>query len=277
MSPGGKGGNQACQLALCGCHAQILTRLGDDLFGRQLTAALAAKGVDTSLIVADRRASTGASTIFAAEGDYCSIIASGAAANLREADVDRARHAIESAGALVLQLELPPRISGYAANIARKAGKHVVLNASPAPQSFAELPGELRDGVTILVVNRVEAGRLLGRAPGDALDAAVRLARRLAVETVVVTAGAEGSAAVSHGVTALQPAFPARLADTVGAGDAFLGTFVAGMLDSLPLQQALQRGAAAGALAVSKQGAYDALPTRYEIDRFLKKSNPAAS
>ena len=34
MAPGGKAGNQACQFALAGASVQILTRLGDDIFGR---------------------------------------------------------------------------------------------------------------------------------------------------------------------------------------------------------------------------------------------------
>lgn len=273
MSPGGKGGNQACQLALSGTRTRMLTRLGDDMFGRQLLAALQAKGVDTSLIVIDDRAPTGASTVLAAEGDYSSIIASGAAANLSTADIDRAGAAIDGADALVLQLELPAAISGYAARIARNKGKCVVLNASPAPESFAALPRDLARSISVLVVNGVEAGRLLGHTlkPGDIPAAAAGLSARLQIETVVVTAGEAGSVAVRRGETARQTAYPAEVADTVGAGDAFLGTFVTGLLEDLPLKEALRRAAAAGALAVSRRGAYDALPARGEIDQFLAR------
>ena len=79
ISPGGKAGNQACQLVKCGTDAFILTRLGDDAFGRQLFEHLTSRGVDPSLITVDASQPTGASTVFVAEGDYSSIIVSGAA------------------------------------------------------------------------------------------------------------------------------------------------------------------------------------------------------
>ena len=78
MAPGGKAGNQACQCALAGAETRILTRFGDDAFGRELTSALAARGVDVSLVAVDPEAATGASTVLAGEGDYQSIIAPGA-------------------------------------------------------------------------------------------------------------------------------------------------------------------------------------------------------
>jgi len=69
-SPGGKAGNQACQLVKCGTDASILTRLGNDSFGRQLLEHLGSHGVDPSLISVDEKEPTGASTVFVAEGDY---------------------------------------------------------------------------------------------------------------------------------------------------------------------------------------------------------------
>ena len=82
MAPGGKAGNQACQCALAGAAASIVTRLGGDAFGRELREAMARRGVDTSLVAIDPEAPTGASTVLAAEGDYQSIIAPGAAGRL---------------------------------------------------------------------------------------------------------------------------------------------------------------------------------------------------
>ena len=108
-SPGGKAGNQACQLVKCGTDASILTRLGNDSFGRQLLEHLTSHGVDPSLISVDEKEPTGASTVFVAEGDYSSIIVSGAAGKLTAADIESKRAALEAADALVLQLELPAR------------------------------------------------------------------------------------------------------------------------------------------------------------------------
>jgi len=272
MAPGGKAGNQACQSALAGAATQIVTRLGGDAFGRVLRDALSERGVDTSLITMDPDAPTGASTVFAAEGDYTSIIAPGAAGRLSAEDVRRARSAIEAADALIIQLEIPVGISALAAEIAIGAGRTVVLNASPAPEGWANIPEALRRATTVLVVNRVEAGRLTGVSiSDDAGSVAAQVANETGIAIVLLTLGAEGVVGYADGETVRQPAFSAELVDTVGAGDAFLGTAVVALLDGRPLADALRRGAAAGAIAVSRCGVYGALPDREQIDAFLAR------
>ena len=271
MAPGGKGGNQACQFVLAGARAHMVTRLGADAFGRTLLEGLQAKGVGTALVALDPDHPTGASTVLAAEGDYSSIIAPGAAAFLSSEDVEKARPIIERADALVLQLELPVKVTAMAAEIAAAAGKRVILNASPAPDSADAIPGALWRATSVLVVNRVEAGRLLGQ-PVDSgpVEADIAdLAQTLGIGTVVVTLGGDGVTAMQGSTAVHQPAFPAEVVDAVGAGDAFLGVFATALIEGLSLAEALRRGAAAGALAVSRRGVYAALPTRSEVDRLL--------
>lgn len=271
MAPGGKAGNQACQCALAGADVSIVTRLGDDAFGRELRAALARRGVDTSLIATDPEAPTGASTVLAAEGDYQSIIAPGAAGRLSVDDIEAARAAIEGADALLLQLEIAPEISARAAAIAAKAGRMVVLNASPAPEGWASLPESLRNATSVLVINRVEAGRLIGATVhGDTPGSlAADVARYTGVATVLLTLGADGVFAYADGATVRQSPFSVEVVDTVGAGDAFLGTSVIAMIEGRPFAEAVRRGAAAGAITVSRRGVYEALPDRAAVDAFL--------
>jgi ribokinase len=271
-SPGGKGGNQACQCARAGARTVLLTRLGDDSFGRELLAALAAKGVDTSFVVVDPDAATGASTVFSVHGEYASIIAPGAAAELSIADVERARPALAEADALLLQLELPASLAAHAAERAAAMGKQIILNASPAPADWSAVPANLWRATSVLVVNAVEAGGLLRSTveAATAGEAAAALSRQLGIATVVITLGAAGSIAWQAGRAIAQPPLPAEVVDTVGAGDAFLGTFAVALAEGLPIEVSLARGAAAGALAVTRRGAYAALPTRAEVDRKLE-------
>lgn len=270
-SPGGKAGNQACQLVKCGTDAAILTRLGNDSFGRQLLEHLTSHRVDPSLISIDEKEPSGASTVLAAEGDYSSIIVSGAAGKLTSADIETRRSALEAADALILQLELPTPISIAAARIAKAKGRYVVLNVSPAPDGLSQVPKELLQAVSVLIVNSFEAGRLLGRAVSHAESpaAAMELAKKSGVDQVIVTAGASGSAAVQRGETFFQPSYFAKVVDSVGAGDAYLATFVTAQLEGMAMQDSLKRAAAAGALAVSRPGSAAGLITRRDIDKFL--------
>jgi ribokinase len=271
MVPGGKGGNQACQFALAGARTRIVTRIGDDFFGQRLLAALKAKGVGTEFVALDPTATTGTSTVLSSPDDYSSIIVPGAAARLSTENVEAARPALESADALVVQLELPSRTSRHAAEIAAAAGTRVILNASPMPDAPAAIPESLWRATSILVVNRVEASRLLGRPvhADGAEAAAAELANTLGVATVVITLGRDGSAAATEGETFRQPAFPATLVDPVGAGDAFLGMVATVVLERRPVPDALSLGTAAAALALSRRGVYDALPTRRDVEAFL--------
>src|SRR5205814_1490828 len=75
MHPGGKGGNQAVAAACQGARTAIVARLGNDLFGQQLGAALVEKGVDVSLVQLEDDCPTGVSPVLmGVNGEYASII-----------------------------------------------------------------------------------------------------------------------------------------------------------------------------------------------------------
>ena len=67
------------------------------------------------------------------------------------------------------------------------------------------------------------------------------------------------------------PALSAGAAvDTTGAGDTFIGYFLAARLDGAGDETCLRRAAAAAALCVTRPGARDAIPHRDEVDSFLE-------
>lgn len=273
MAPGGKAGNQAIQLALCGIETTLVSRVGNDDFGRMLRSALQKKGVRIDRVTVDPDAPTGASTVFAAEGDYASIIAPGAANNVDRSDLEAARPEIERVDVVVLQRELEPAFVAEAIEFCANLGRPIVLNASPAPSSMEELAGIRLSTITWLIVNRVEAGILDGATIRNESEA-VRVARRLheqGTANVVITLGGTGSVWVGDAGEAFVPALKTTVVDTVGAGDAFLGVMVASLIRRLEIPVALRRACAAGAIAVGRAGAYDALPSEDEIDRKVKR------
>ena len=90
----------------------------------------------------------------------------------------------------------------------------------------------------------------------------------------MVTLGPRGCIYVD-GSTALHvPTYPVEPVDTVAAGDAFCGVLAAEMTRGLPLDAALLRASAGGALATTVAGATSALPTAQAIDRLIV-ANPA--
>jgi ribokinase len=103
----------------------------------------------------------------------------------------------------------------------------------------------------------------------DAIGAAGAIRDQLSAELVVITLGKNGAVAVHNDRTVLQPAFHSELVDTVGAGEAFLGMLTASVIMGESIEEAMRRASDAGALAVGRRGAYDALPDWTAVDAFL--------
>lgn len=83
---------------------------------------------------------------------------------------------------------------------------------------------------------------------------------------VVLKLGAEGALALHRGRQIRQPVIPVTMVDPVGAGDAFVAGYLAGVLDGGPVRHSLRLAATCGAFAVSVPGDWAGLPLRRELD-----------
>ena len=275
LSTGGKAGNQAAQAALNGARTFMVGRVGCDAFGAQLRAALQRAGVDTTYLTDDPDGSTGISPVLTgADGEYASIIVPGAGWSLGVAELAAARDALAQSAVLLLQCEIPLAVSASAARMGHAAGLMVVQNASPVPADLAAVPADLWPAVDVLLLNATEAELLSGDVVSgvpDALRAMTALRARLGVATIIVTLGAEGVVAL-HGAEARHvPTWPVPVVETIGAGDAFAGALASELARGRSLADALPVANAAGALTVTRPGAYDALPAGAEIAAFLRE------
>jgi ribokinase len=274
MHAGGKGGNQAIAAARMGARACMIARLGDDVFGRDLRATLERAGVDCAAVATDPAAATGASTVLVGDGgEYFSIIVPGAAANLAPADLDAAASILAEAAVTMLQLELPTAITLEVARRARAAGSQVMLNFSPVPEQIDADLADLVASATLLLLNEVELGMLVGDRALALADAVAAVRARTGVATIVVTLGRRGVYALAADGALTLPAHAVEAIDTVGAGDAFAGALAVELALGHDLAAALRIANAAGALAVTRAGAASALPDRAEVDAFLAARN----
>jgi ribokinase len=275
---GGKGANQAVAAARLGAEVIMVGRTGADDFGRALRADLQRAAVDTSYVGEDREAATGVALIAVEEGGQNTIIvASGANMRVSRSDVDAARSAIMAARVLIVQLELPLEVVAYSMRLAREAGLLVVLNPAPAQA----VPFDFLALADVLVPNETEASRLTGIAVRDAAsaEAAARALAPDGVPAVVVTLGAQGALLWHERSIHFIPPFAVQAVDATAAGDAFVGALTSTLLraphgetlSATSLQVALHEASAAGALAATKPGAQQSLPTRAELDRFLRE------
>lgn len=82
----------------------------------------------------------------------------------------------------------------------------------------------------------------------------------------VIKLGADGALALAGGETHHSAAVPVTCVDPIGAGDAFVAGYLAGMLDDAPVSECLRLATTCGAFVVSTQGDWEGLPRRGELD-----------
>ena len=279
LVPGGKGANQAVAMARLGAPVVMAGRVGKDAFGEQLVLSLQADQVDTRLVAVDASEASGVAFIFLIpDGDNAIVVASGANMQVGQDKEQLATvfEAIAQARALVLQLEIPLETVSTLIAVGHKAGIPVVLNLAPAKV----LPMETLRQLRILIVNEVEAGVLSGQLISeqnmleDARIVATVLHKQ-GIPTVVITLGGQGAMLVSddgaggtHSIYQVAP--KVQVVDTTAAGDCFAGAFTVALTEGQSQEEALRFAVNASALKVTKFGAQSGLPTRAEVEAFLK-------
>lgn len=271
MAGGGKGANQAVAAARLGADVRMIGRVGDDDFGRALADRMRSEGVDMRGVSTDLSNTTGVAVIMVdAAGQNLIAEVYGANRASDETQLEAAKRALQDAHTLMLQLETPPEISLEAAKYARSQGVRVVWDPAPA----AEMPAEGFELADILTPNETEAAELTGirvtdvnsaRAAADAL-----LSR--GVGAAVVKMGQQGVYGAAAEDRVFVPPFRVNAVDSVAAGDAFAAGLAVALSEERDLREALRFGAAAGALAVTKSGAQDAMPFREEIESLLSST-----
>jgi ribokinase len=268
--PGGKGANQAVAAARQGSSVAMLGRVGKDGFGDFLLDNLKNNHVDISSVERDE-ASTGTAIIVVDENGQNSIVLSaGANGKLTSEDVKKHSPGFQAMKCVLLQLEIPLETVLYAAQSSFMDDALVILNPAPA----RPLPDGLLKAVGYLIPNETELSILSGMQVTDIASAekAARALQEHGTFTVIVTLGEKGALIVDKfdGEAQLIPSFKVDAVDTTAAGDAFIGGFASALLRGLEIEEAVKYANACGALAATKFGAQPSLPTKDEIESFLK-------
>lgn len=273
--PGGKGANQAVAAARLGADVSFVGCVGDDAHGSEFRRVLSAEGIDVTHLQSRSGMATGVGVIAIDEQSQNSIIvALGANLALAAADIDAAMPMIREADVVMLQLEIPLETNAHVLRRSDEFKARIMLNAAPAQR----VPEEMLRHVDVLVMNEVEARVLClhasGRVPDDVLIETVPCGG----ETVKILTLAERGSMTCFGGDHLQehPAFAVTPVDSVGAGDCFCGALAMMVaqdrywLDSEGFSRSIRFASAAAAITVTRHGAIPSMPTRAEVEAFMR-------
>jgi len=267
---GGKGANQAIASKQLGAEVALITRLGDDHYGKSYRRYLTEKGLNPKFIFLDKKVPTGIAFIeLDSRGENRIVVSPGSNSSLSVDDLKRCSLLFRKIKVFVTQLEIPIETVTMGLKMAKRYGALTLLNPSPT----RPLSTEILSLADFIVPNELEAQALTGlkmRKDQDLPKMAARLLK-MGVKNVAITLGSKGLYFKNQNEEIWMKAFKVKVVDTTAAGDAFMGGLACGLAGGKPIQEALMFANAAGALATTKLGAQPSLPYKNELDAFLAK------
>jgi fructokinase len=279
---GGAPANFAVMAGQLGSHAAILSRIGRDDLGRRAVDILDPLPVDASGVQVDLVHETGQVTVDFSDGQPRFTIHQPAAWDFLELTDDWV-HMAERADAICFGSlaqrckEARQTIQTLAAQTSSKCVRVFDVNLR-APFYSGEVIQESLELATVLKMNDGEVPvvlGLLGLPTGDVAELGLDLLRQGAarlldefptLNMVAVTRGSRGSLLVTRDDWHQHPGIPVKVADTIGAGDAFTAAMTHYLLRGADLATLNEAGNRWGGWVASHAGAMPQLPDRLRED-----------
>jgi ribokinase len=242
-------------------------------------ASLAEFGVNTDYLYTAEAKNTGiVVTLVDSEGENAGCAYSGANGALGPRDIEAAEQIISEADVCLIHGRLPEEAIVTAVRCAEVHNRKIILNpARPIEQTGREsrdLPVEYF-AADVLIPNLFEAADITDQFAANSKTAKLIGSDLVArgAQVAVITMGRRGCMVVDRNGADHIPAFEVELVDQTARGDAFAGALAAYCAVKDDIQEAVKFASAAGALACTKFGSMEALPTKAEIIELLQKED----
>jgi pseudouridine kinase len=253
VSVGGTGRNVADNLARLGVDAVLLTAVGDDDSGKQVLEHAAEVGLDTDYVIVSPDHRTSAYVALLNEhGDLVmSVDDMNVMACLTPQVVNEQRDLIKEAAMVVIDANLSKETLATVMRIANRY--KVPVCADPASTLLAPKLKPLLPKLYMVTPNIPEAKVLCGCSI-DNEEQAITAARQLVnagVDIALITLAEAGVVYATADASGHVPAMVTQFVDPTGASDAMTATVVFGLLNDIPIDEAVRLGASAAALTLS--------------------------
>jgi len=266
--PGGKGANAALAVHRMGGESIFCAKRGNDTHGSRLADIYASSGINARFVSATPKERTGLALVMVeANGNNRIVAYPGANALLRAEDAEEAMTCYPDA--MLIQFEVPYDTVIASVRYARDAGVPVIIDAGPASKEYdLEALGE----VEIFSPNETEIYTYTGikaTSTDNCLKACLALSNKIKAKYYVLKLGERGvflydgtyfKFIASHNVEAI---------DSTAAGDVFTAALTVEYMRSGDIKRACEYANMAGALTVTKEGAFTSVPTHEDICKFV--------
>lgn len=288
---GGSAANVTVAAARLGNRTALISGVGNDPFGRYVRDELARLGVDNRFVATHGEYPTPVTfcEIFPPDNFPLYFYRKPSAPDLQiqpaELDLDAVRNARLFWSTVTGLSEEPSRSAHFTAWEARSKASEATGNGSSAPLTVLDLdyrpmfwasPAAATEQVqralqhvTVAVGNREECEIAVGETnPHKAADALLDLG----VELAIVKQGPRGVLGKTRHSSVTVPPNEVDVVNGLGAGDAFGGSLIHGLLHDWPLEKTLRYANAAGAIVASRLECSTAMPTAAEVSDLAEKT-----
>ena len=269
VGPGGKGSNQAIAAARLNGEVNFITKLGKDSHSEMALSIYKEAGVNVGSVIQDPKLSTGVAGIMIDEnGNNAINIFAGAAANLKNEDIDKNLELLKKSKVFLTQMETPDITTIYALKKASENGCLTILNPAPARKinkdDFKLLdfftPNETE--VEFYLNKKIDTEQDIKNAAADFLN--------MGVKNIIITLGEKGSYFANENEEYLINAFELKneVVDTTGAGDAFNGALAVALAKDFTYKDAILFANKVAGISTTRLGAAVSMPLLKKVEEY---------
>jgi len=269
VGPGGKGSNQAIAAARLNGEVNFITKVGKDSHADMAFSLYKDAGVNVDYIIQDPSLSTGVAGIMIDEnGNNAINVFSGAAAHLKNEDIDKNLELIKKSKIFLTQMETPDSTTIYAIKKAKENDCLTILNPAPARKMNKD-DFKLLDFFT---PNETEAEFYLNKkidTEQDIKNAAADFLN-MGVKNIIITLGEKGSYFANENDEYFINAFKLKneVVDTTGAGDAFNGALAVALAKDFSYKDAILFANKVAGISTTRLGAAVSMPLLKKVEEY---------
>lgn len=253
---GGKGVNQAIAMAFAGNDTYFAGIIGSD--SGLLKDALVDKGVHIDYMKISNKPTGHAIIEVDQSGQNHILLYGGTNKEIDFEYIDEVLSHFSKGDIVVLQNEI--NNVPYIIERCYEKEMKIFFNAAPYDIAVKNYPIEK---VTWLVVNETEGAALSNEEDYEKIIQTLK--QKYPHTHILFTMGKEGSRVLTDKEDIKVEALKVNAVDTTGAGDTYIGYFVRGIVEEMPLLETAQMATKASAIVVTRFGAVDSIPNYEEV------------
>lgn len=275
--------NVAIGTARLGHKVTYMTKLGNDPFGKYVMDTIKKNHIGVEFITTSEERTTGfmlKSRVNEGDPDIFYFRKNSAASTLSAQDVDKLDFSeysnLHLTGILPALSESTTQASFHLIEKARQYGLTISFDPNLRPQLWSsqvvmrETINKLASLADIVLPGTNEGKILMGSSDPSTIN---KFYRENGAKTVITKCGSNGAYATTEQAEFMVPGFKVeKIVDTVGAGDGFAAGTITALMEGLPLEKAIERGNAIGAIQVMHRSDNEGLPNQQQLQDFYQQS-----